>query len=412
MKKSFFIFFLSLFLSGCASQVGINPLTDTELEPTQEVQILTSIPSGPFLKIAHLSIKGNVKDPTRELIEQAKQLGADAIVMQGDQEVEIPYMMIGSKTFYKSRVDMTALAIIRQQSFAFPKTESSVKMLSVAEKIQTEKVPEMANIEEQKKAEAEQKRAEEEKKQEAKKQAEEEKLKKAEEKKQQPTKEEKRKIEEAKKKAEKEQKKEKKQIEEEEKLFRDAKRQIEKAMKKSGKEIEVEPEEKNPEEAKPVAVEEKEAVETPAQPVGPDHFYAVLETEHAHSYQGRSTRTNYLMITKTTDRKSCMDLVRVPKEDYVFADCLKNEPEYDRAFENQPIGEWYVTYQAIDGTEKAVIIRFGSKQDAYGNKEPWHYDDSLQVAKELRDKIYARSQETNMDAKIRVFSPKEELNIS
>ncbi len=161
----------------------------------------------------------------------------------------------------------------------------------------------------------------------------------------------------------------------------------------------------------PVEIIPQKSIEPPIQPSAPNRYYAVLESESVYSYQGRTSRNNYLMIAKTQDRATCASLVRVPKEEYVFADCLKNESQYDQVFQNRPIGEWYVRFQAADGTEKAVIIKFGMKRDAQGKDKLWDYQDSLEVTQELRDKIDAKAQAAHVNAKIRIFSPTEELKI-
>jgi hypothetical protein len=84
MKKLFPLLFLSLVIVGC-SHLKVIPYSDKVYSPTEKVEIFrTNKPERKYIEIAQLSIdeKGS---SIKFLIEEAKELGADALIILDTQ---------------------------------------------------------------------------------------------------------------------------------------------------------------------------------------------------------------------------------------------------------------------------------------------------------------------------------------
>jgi hypothetical protein len=83
------VFVLAAFvLSGCATTSAVMLEGGITYPPTQNVQILTQVPTRPFKQIAILEARGPVKTPITELLDSMKQkseaIGADAVIPTQD----------------------------------------------------------------------------------------------------------------------------------------------------------------------------------------------------------------------------------------------------------------------------------------------------------------------------------------
>ena len=78
--------FLLLVLFGCAARVQVMPYTDLTYPPTTGVDVFRTLaPQRDYVEFAELWINSNQPDAIQKLAEQARQLGADAILLMPDQ---------------------------------------------------------------------------------------------------------------------------------------------------------------------------------------------------------------------------------------------------------------------------------------------------------------------------------------
>ncbi len=85
MKKVSF-FFLPLLFFGCAPRVQVMPYTNLTYPPTTRVEVFRTLqPERDYIELAELWINSNQPDAIQKLAEQARQLGADAILLMPDQ---------------------------------------------------------------------------------------------------------------------------------------------------------------------------------------------------------------------------------------------------------------------------------------------------------------------------------------
>ena len=76
---------LCLFLLGCAPRVHVMPYTDITYPPTTEVEVFRTLhPDREYVELAELWIDSNHPDAIQQLLEQSRQLGADAIILMPD----------------------------------------------------------------------------------------------------------------------------------------------------------------------------------------------------------------------------------------------------------------------------------------------------------------------------------------
>ncbi len=85
MKKLSFLFLPLLFL-GCAPRVQVMPYTELTYAPTTRVEVFRTLqPQHDYIELAELWINSNQPDAVQKIAEQARQLGADAILLMPDQ---------------------------------------------------------------------------------------------------------------------------------------------------------------------------------------------------------------------------------------------------------------------------------------------------------------------------------------
>ena len=78
----------ALVLSGCATTSAVMLESGVTYPPTQNVQIITQVPTRPFKQIAMLEARGPVNTPVTDLLESMRQkaaaIGADAVIPTQD----------------------------------------------------------------------------------------------------------------------------------------------------------------------------------------------------------------------------------------------------------------------------------------------------------------------------------------
>ena len=78
--------FLLLILFGCTARVQVMPYTDLTYPPTAGVDVFRTLaPQRDYVEFAELWINSNQPDAIQKLAEQARQLGADGIILMPDQ---------------------------------------------------------------------------------------------------------------------------------------------------------------------------------------------------------------------------------------------------------------------------------------------------------------------------------------
>jgi hypothetical protein len=82
------LFLAVLVLTGCATTSAVMLESGVTYPPTQNVQILTQVPTRPYKQIAVLESRGPVDTPITELLESMRQkaatIGADAVIPTQD----------------------------------------------------------------------------------------------------------------------------------------------------------------------------------------------------------------------------------------------------------------------------------------------------------------------------------------
>lgn len=84
-----------LLLTACGSLgLSINRLTDADYPPTAYAERLRAEPARPYVAIAEISVSGSADTTTRreaeeQMAEQARRLGADAIILGKSSQTEL-----------------------------------------------------------------------------------------------------------------------------------------------------------------------------------------------------------------------------------------------------------------------------------------------------------------------------------
>lgn len=110
---------LLLLLSGCGYYTSVSLMLDKsgQYPPTTLVEVLNSAPARPYIRLAELETEAPPKAPTAKmlesLVEKAKRLGADAVVLTGDEvrPEEPMYCSCGGLIMLPARRVIESLAI-------------------------------------------------------------------------------------------------------------------------------------------------------------------------------------------------------------------------------------------------------------------------------------------------------------
>jgi hypothetical protein len=90
MKKILLIILPLLLIVGCALPIRVTPYTTMQYEATQNVEVMrTKPPDREYIEIAELRTRvgaANRHLALPNMVEKAKQIGADAIILLGEQE--------------------------------------------------------------------------------------------------------------------------------------------------------------------------------------------------------------------------------------------------------------------------------------------------------------------------------------
>jgi len=101
--------------SGCTPRVSVQPYTVECYSPTANVEVLrTNPPNHSYIEIAELSIP--IKKRTRDtavmrLIEEAKSIGADAIILLGENQTGAVPIPVGAMVVAAPKIELRAIAI-------------------------------------------------------------------------------------------------------------------------------------------------------------------------------------------------------------------------------------------------------------------------------------------------------------
>lgn len=105
---------LALILGGCstAPPVKVKRYTTAVYPPTQHVEVLhTKAPNRDYVELGELSVKANDEEAIEYLVEKAKELGADAILLLGERQQGSIAMPIGQMWMAIPAKRLTAVAI-------------------------------------------------------------------------------------------------------------------------------------------------------------------------------------------------------------------------------------------------------------------------------------------------------------
>lgn len=98
-----FIVFLTILLSGCSPSVNFMKYSDDNYPPTNSVEVLRKKPvEKEYLELGELSIQvkkgifSNQEEVVLKLKEKAKQIGADAIIILGEESEGSVIVPIGN----------------------------------------------------------------------------------------------------------------------------------------------------------------------------------------------------------------------------------------------------------------------------------------------------------------------------
>jgi len=115
MKKIICIFGLSLFLIGCATKANVMRYTIETFPPTHHVEVFRSkVIDRDYIEIGEVSVR--LKKSTKEnavalLVNKAKELGADAIILVGERSKGAVAMPIGNMAVAIPIKELCAIAI-------------------------------------------------------------------------------------------------------------------------------------------------------------------------------------------------------------------------------------------------------------------------------------------------------------
>ncbi len=89
---------VALALTGCTTTSAVMLESGVTYPPTQNVQIITQVPSRPFKQIAMLEARGPVNTPVTSLLESMRQkaaaIGADAVIPTQDASTQLQLDLI------------------------------------------------------------------------------------------------------------------------------------------------------------------------------------------------------------------------------------------------------------------------------------------------------------------------------
>jgi uncharacterized protein YbjQ (UPF0145 family) len=95
---------------GCGSTVKVVRYTPEPFAPSDHVEVLTSEPARDFSAIAELSVKAG-DNAVLELVEKAKAIGADAIILVGEKSAGAVAVPIGNMIYAAPMTRTVAVAI-------------------------------------------------------------------------------------------------------------------------------------------------------------------------------------------------------------------------------------------------------------------------------------------------------------
>ena len=88
MNRTLTVLLMAFILSGCATTTAVMLESGVTYSPTQNVQILTEVPTRSFKQIAILEARGPVNTPITDLLESMRDkaaiIGADAVIPTQD----------------------------------------------------------------------------------------------------------------------------------------------------------------------------------------------------------------------------------------------------------------------------------------------------------------------------------------
>jgi len=115
MKKIICIFGLSLFLIGCATKAEVMRYTTEIFPPTHHVEVFRSkVINRDYIEIGEVSVrlkKSTKKNAVVLLVDKAKELGAEAIILMGERSKGAVVMPVGNMALAIPIKELCAIAI-------------------------------------------------------------------------------------------------------------------------------------------------------------------------------------------------------------------------------------------------------------------------------------------------------------
>jgi hypothetical protein len=96
----------------CCREVAVRTYTDTVYPPTQEIQVFrTAVPTRPYVELAELRTIAGDQRAIDALVQKAKELGADGLVILGEQAGDTVAVPVGGMWMAATDSFLVAVAI-------------------------------------------------------------------------------------------------------------------------------------------------------------------------------------------------------------------------------------------------------------------------------------------------------------
>ena len=109
--KASLVAFICLVTLSCGTYIKVNRISPQALAPTTSCEVYTSkVPDRPYEEIALLEVAEG-GDRIQAARKKAMQLGADAIILQGERTAGGIFIPVGTSVVYGTSNRMTFLAV-------------------------------------------------------------------------------------------------------------------------------------------------------------------------------------------------------------------------------------------------------------------------------------------------------------
>lgn len=114
MKTSALILLAGLFLIGCAPKAKITRFSETTRQATVgEMEVFDALagnPARPFVQLGRIEIDDRHTQPVRAIIEAARKMGADGVILTGQRDGQRFGAPVGGIMIHRTFTFSTAIA--------------------------------------------------------------------------------------------------------------------------------------------------------------------------------------------------------------------------------------------------------------------------------------------------------------